>query len=239
MLRSEDERERVQTATPVKVYCDKRLVGSRRVYGRFVRRLAMLGLTTFTQQPREHVGIFFVWKKGRERMRMILDCRRSNQAFVDPPGVSLLTAEGLANIEIVGDAVDGTKIHLGGADIKDCFHRYRLNRKISVWFCLPPGTAKEFGISGTVLDGVLLNDESQVWPAAAVLPMGWNWSVYYSESAGLEQLSHVSQLDASKLATDRTVPMRLGECEADMWHWLYIDNFGVLGLNRETVKEAL
>eukprot|EP00959_Pyramimonas_sp_CCMP1952_P303752 6356503-Pyramimonas_sp.AAC.1 len=57
------------------------------------------GLLDFTLESLENVGIFCAWKKGRERQRLILDARRSNQWFGRPPSVDLITAEGLSSIE--------------------------------------------------------------------------------------------------------------------------------------------
>ena len=51
----------------------------------------------------EIVGIFFVWKKGRKQMRVIFDARRTNRRVRPSPPVSLVTAEGFANIGIDGD----------------------------------------------------------------------------------------------------------------------------------------
>ena len=239
MLRSAEERQHIQREHPIRVYNDRRLIGSRRTYGRFVRRLAALGLVTFTLSPQEEVGVFFVWRKGRERMRMILDCRRANQAFVEPPGINLLTAEGLANIELPSDGEEPVSIFLGAGDIKDCFHRYRLSESISRWFCYPKGTAKEFGLTGSLLGGRQLRDEDLVWPAAAALPMGWSWSGHFAEAAGLEQLRSVPRLSSSALVTDRAGPIVLSGKAEDLWHYLYLDNLGVIGHDRDVVEEAL
>ena len=77
MLRAQDEFDTIeQERGPIVAYSDRRLVGNRRVCSRFVRRLASLGLVRFTLAPLEEVGVFFVWKKGRTRMRMILDCKK-------------------------------------------------------------------------------------------------------------------------------------------------------------------
>ena len=87
----------------IRVHTDRKLTRNRRVYGQFIKELHRRGLVRFTRQPLEEVGVFFVWKKGRQMMRMILDCRRANCHFVGAPGVDLLTAEGLSNIESEAD----------------------------------------------------------------------------------------------------------------------------------------
>ena len=65
MLRTADEIQRLQVEQRLpQAYCDRKLIGSRREYGRFVRRLARLGLARFTSDPAEEAGIFFDWEKG-------------------------------------------------------------------------------------------------------------------------------------------------------------------------------
>eukprot|EP00959_Pyramimonas_sp_CCMP1952_P094808 1983275-Pyramimonas_sp.AAC.1 len=58
----------------------------------------------YTSEPVEFLGAFFVWKKGRQKMRMITDARPTNQRLLPPPRVDLSTAEGLSRLEV---AVDG------------------------------------------------------------------------------------------------------------------------------------
>ena len=182
MLKSEDEFMMMKEQSPPRLYTDRYLISNRRRYSHFVRQLRDVGLVRFTRTPQEHVGVFFVWKKGRERMRMILDCRRSNGRFVNPPGVDLLSSEGLSRIEVdSAQAVDvATRICLGSADVQDCFHRMRIGPPLCQWFCYPPGSAKEFGMTGQVVDGRALASHDTVWPCAGALPMGWAWSLYFA-----------------------------------------------------------
>ena len=82
-------------------------------------------------------GLFFVWKSNRTAIRLIVDARPTNRVFREPPGVALCTAEGLARIEVElpehmtpGDAeadkaLNDITVHLGLADVRDCFHRNR------------------------------------------------------------------------------------------------------------------
>ena len=71
---------------------------------------------------------------------MIVDCRRTNQLFNSPPGVELITGEGLSGIELGEDLVDEDwgpeesaaftkqfQAAMGVADVSDCFHRCRLD----------------------------------------------------------------------------------------------------------------
>ena len=60
-------------------------------------------LKRFGTWRREGRTAFFVCKKWRKRMGMILDCRRSNLWFKRPPHVLLVTGGGLANLEVETD----------------------------------------------------------------------------------------------------------------------------------------
>lgn len=209
-----------------KVHSDRPLLTSRRLYSGFVRRLKQLHRVDFTLTPEEEVGVFFVYKKGREKMRMILDCRRSNTHFLSPPGVDLLSSEGLSRIEVHDPA--GVEIALAMADVKDCFHRMRLDGEIRRWFCYPPGTAKEFGLVGRVIEGEVLTCHTRLWPCAAALPMGWTWPLALAESANLGLLESVPRLMGSQRAFDRGHPMVFGGSEAQRWHYVCVDNLGLL-----------
>ena len=72
-------------------------------------------------------------------MRMIADCRKTNLLFHTPPGVELMTGEGVSGIELGEELNDeiGTpeenaaltksfRTAMGVADVSDCFHRCRL-----------------------------------------------------------------------------------------------------------------
>ena len=87
-------------------YCDPVLVNRKTVYVSFLKDLMSRGLLDFTLDPIESVGIFCVWKKGREKQRLILDARRSNQWFRRPPSVDLISAEGLSGIELDMDPAE-------------------------------------------------------------------------------------------------------------------------------------
>ena len=93
-----------------------------------------------------------MWRKGREKMRFALDCRASNRHFIQAPSTELLSSEGFSRIELdletsdsAGPILDQLLMHLGIADVKDCFHRMRLDRCIHEYFCYEGGAAAEFG----------------------------------------------------------------------------------------------
>ena len=105
------------------------------------------------------MGVFFVWKKGREKMRVILDARRTNRRFIPSPPVSLVTAEGFAGIGIDGDgggdahAAVSADFSLAIADVQNCFHYLKIGVDYGQYFCYPyQVTAREMGLVGTMLN---------------------------------------------------------------------------------------
>lgn len=84
--------QRIQEVGPREVYSDPKL-RVRRSYIDFAKKLINLGLVDLsTQKAQEEVGVFFV-KKKQNKLRLILDCRRSNHWFKPPTAVSLATGE--------------------------------------------------------------------------------------------------------------------------------------------------
>ncbi|CAK0908464.1 unnamed protein product, partial [Prorocentrum cordatum] len=222
-----------ETNGEIKIYTDPLLAHSRRRYSTFVKDLRRKGLVGFSREPKEFVGVFFVWKKERASMWMALDCRRSNQRFVTPPGVELLSTEGLGRIECEAEQADALPIFLGKADVKNCFRRVLFGSHL-----LPPGGgAKEFGIVGQAVDGVPARAEDTSGLAPLLSP--WAGRGHYT----LPKLSTWAwwrgcppsrraawQPTAGPLSCWR--PPLLGTTS-------YVDNVGLLSLDAACVKGAL
>ena len=177
MLRSSTELDAADCG--VKPYSDPKLIGSRRTYLKFVRQLKSINLLRFSRKPKCHVGIFFVWKKGRLRMRMILDARVVNLLFSDPPGVKLCTSEGLARIEVEFDedvdpesdagiaARERLQLALGILDVENCFHRLIMPAWLSEYFGFPRSVrASEVDLAREFLDGEALHHDELIFPCA-------------------------------------------------------------------------
>ncbi|CAK0860615.1 unnamed protein product [Prorocentrum cordatum] len=159
----QERQERMLRETPlstdVEPYFDSVLKFYNKEYRGLVRRLLSAGILGWTLTPKERIGMFFVWKDGRRRLRLIVDARRANAHFRDPPGVELLSSEGLARIEVqmpdaglssyedLRAALQAQQVYIGMADVKDCFHRMRIDSALSQYFCLPPVKAGAFGVT--------------------------------------------------------------------------------------------
>ena len=137
MLRSQREVDQLVALNGCpNTYMDPVLKNNPKKYALFVRRCHAIGILDFTLQCKSELGIFFV-KKKHNKLRMILDCRATNLLSKTPPPTSLVTGEGLGEIEVdIGDARDESwasqlKLAFGVADVSDCFHRMVLNRGMS------------------------------------------------------------------------------------------------------------
>ena len=120
MLRPEDEQALIGGASPTLPYVDPKLKGSRRSQISFAKQLLEIGLFRVTRRRRGTVGVFFVEKKNGT-LRLILDCRPTNELFRKPPSTPLATSECLANFEIDtttdSDAADDLFVYAEISDI--------------------------------------------------------------------------------------------------------------------------
>ena len=136
-----------------------------------------------TRVRRGTVGLFFVLKKNGS-LRLILDCRLTNQLFRRPPSTPLATAECLSSFEI-GDPAGATVgddvfVYIGLSDIENAFHRMRMPEWLSDFFSLPFDLcAGDLGLVGTLLGGKRLRHHDRVSVAANNLPMGFTWSLFF------------------------------------------------------------
>ena len=72
-------------------------------------------------------------KKKENRVRLIVDCRKTNALFAPPPPVELFSGDGFSRIEAdTSGLVHGKSagLHYGCAYVADCFHRMRLSGEV-------------------------------------------------------------------------------------------------------------
>ena len=121
------------------------LASNQRRYLQLVRALLKRDMVSLIEadEVRERVGVVLVEKLGTDTQRLIIDARVSNLHFLTPPGVSLVTSEGLSRVQVVleNDDVDPgelsrlTGLHLGPSDVKDAFRRFKIAKLYSSFFC--------------------------------------------------------------------------------------------------------
>ena len=177
--------------------------------------------------------------KTRENtQRLIIDAKVSNLHFLPPPGVSLVTSEGLSRVEVTleNDDVDPGELsrltgwHLGLADMKDASHL----------FC--PSRGGRAG-SGSPLVGCVCSCFSS-------LPMGHTWNLFFCQKAIEEAMWATPSLDKAEILQDTwscVVPRPSDENNdtefsrrvSKKFCHVYVDNLGVLGTSRVNFDEDL
>eukprot|EP00438_Fugacium_kawagutii_P016537 Skav227298 [mRNA] locus=scaffold2645:95140:99516:- [translate_table: standard] len=231
-------------------YWDPKLKYNQKAYQGLVRKLDAIGYFTYTTEPACEVGVFFVWKSSRTKLRMITDARRANACFHDPPGVNLMTGEGIGRIEVelegatwmTEEVADALSIFVGLSDVRDCFHRMRVPRWLSKFFAWRPVPAKVVGLTGTMLDGRLLGPLDPVFPCAGSLCQGFSWSLYFAQRANESVCRSMPLLADAGLVNDRGGPLvlRVGSMVDDKPHfYVYVDNLGVVGTDAQHVQRVM
>ena len=181
MLRSPQEVKELDAQYGViKPHIDANLRMKRRVYIRLIKRMLAAGLVKLSLTRRCEVGVFTVGKKNGDQ-RLVLDCRPANRQFVSPPGVSLLTAEGMGRFEFEAgvtqplDLLDLPSLAMGITDVKNCFQRIRFGdhgpgSELAEWFAMPAVKAREIGV--WELSGAPLAGDTWLWPLFGQHPDG-------------------------------------------------------------------
>ena len=95
-----------------------RLVKSDEDYLLIIRRMKILGMLRFTQDPKVVNGLFGT-PKSDGKLRFVFDGRRTNNVFVDSPEVELPTPDLLAKLE----AEPGDTVYVAKADLDNFYHR--------------------------------------------------------------------------------------------------------------------
>lgn len=221
-LRSVDEARVALVKAGVKqAYCDP-LLRDPRIYGQFVHRLVEADLVELVDEPpTEMVEAFFVGKKDG-RLRMVIDCRRSNCWFREPDRTRLCTAEALSRIELD----EGSVLHVSTADLKDAFYHFQLPGSLRRFFGMRPLIINsENGVAWGSKKG------RRVYPRLKVLPMGWSHALFWCQSIHQRIVAEAGADIDSCLEDKSIVPD--GSC----MHLEYVDNFVVLGTDQARVEE--
>ena len=181
MLRSRQEISEMKERLEIIPYMDKTLASNRRRYLQLMRAFLKRDMVTLIEvdEVREHAGVFLVGKPGNDTQRLIIDARVSNQHFLPPPGVSLVTLEGLSRVGVAVENEDEDSgelsrlagLHLGLVDVNDAFHRFKISKLYRSFFAFC-----EVEEVGAQLIG-------RVCTCFSNLPMGHTWSLFFCQKA--------------------------------------------------------
>ena len=192
-LRKEDELQEVWSREgKAAQHGDSRLKAGTPAYRDFVREGIGRGIFRVGLHQREKVKLFFVAKKDK-RLRLIADCRRTNQRFAPPASTRLFSGAGFC--EVYADA--GARLHFAEVDVQNAFYAHEIPPWLSELFSLDAVRAGELGI--TEVGGTAVDANRRVYPQLRVVPMGWTWALT------LVQAAHERILDASS-------PLRVAPC---------------------------
>ena len=247
MLRTAGDPACAKDITP---YWDPKLRYNRKAYNHLVRRLHDIGYFNYTTKPKCFVGIFFVWKSSRTRLRLITDARLPNSWFLPAPGVTLMTSESFGRFEVEFEcevhedlvAQDAMQVVLGLSDVKDCFHRLRVPLWVSRYFAWQAVPAKTVGLENSYVDEVFVGPLDAVYPCAGSLCQGWSWSLYFAQRANEQLALSIPLLREASLAHDRGPPVVIrvgGSTEPRQYVYVYVDNLGALGTDRVAVERSM
>ena len=203
-------------------YCDPCL-RIPQTYRQFVQRLIDADLVELVDKPPiEVVEPFFVGKKDG-RLRMVIDCRRSNCWFHPPDHTPLCTAEALSRI----DLDEGDQLFISTADLKDAFYHFQLPCQLRDFFGMRP-----IFVDSPSADGTSASCRRKRFPRLKVLPMGWNHALFWCQAVHQRVVQEAGATIGSCLEDKAVAP------DSEMFHIEYVDNFIVLGTAKARVDEV-
>ena len=164
-------------------------------YASFVKLLADRFLVDFALHVEETVGVFCVRKKNGT-LRLIIDARRSNCWFTDPPDVSLATGTAISEVCMEEE----NEFYIGHLDIINAFYKLELPESLRRYFGLRPLRAGLLGI--THLGGVPLKEDTLVFPRFAAVPMGWTHALVLCQQLHVHIVSYAGFGPLSRSVTD-------------------------------------
>ena len=156
----------------VKPYMDETLRTSPQAYGDFVKDMFERGMLDFARGAASVIAPFFVAKKNG-KLRLVLDCRATNQKFAHPPDIALAAGYTFSQLEVPC----GETMYIAQSDVKDYFYSIGLPSGLRRFFCLPPvrGSQVDFVIPG--FEGF----DGDIYPRLKVVPMGWSWAMWIAQ----------------------------------------------------------
>ena len=257
MLKTTDE---LEMGEEIRAHWDQRLASHRPAYVRLMRYLIRLGIVMPVKagSAREQLGLFFVKKSGKDKVRLIVDARRVNRRFRAPPSVTLASSEALSRIEIELPAdvdfdsdegrrvLENLEIYLGNGDVKDAFHRFRLRRDFALWFGVGSASTGEMRLVGQRVDGEIVGFHDTLDLVWTSLPMGFSWSLFFCQHVIQDVACKALDQSRSLLMADRSPPavFRVGadgtpDVDSSRAHYVYVDNLGLCGCEKKEVESDL
>lgn len=198
------------------------LCASQHEYLKLVRMLHARSMVEFTDRPAVVNGVFGV-KKDAHAIRLIIDARPANAAFVVPPKVQLPTPDLLAQLVTDPDR----PLYVAKVDLDNFYHRIRLPLWMRPYFALPPIAADLVGMESRFGAGTL------VYPCCTTLPMGWSHSVYVAQSVHEHILDTMTELRREDRITADS-DLRVDRLR----HQVFIDDLNLFSHDKDAADRA-
>ena len=174
VLTEDEAHVRLKESGVERCYSDP-LLRHRATFASFVKKLVNLGLVDLSlEKGKEEVELFCV-KKKQNKLRLIVDCRRSNSWFKEPENVKLTSGDSLGRLELGEE----DELFVCSADLQNAFYTMAMPPALRQYFCLRQVRASDLGL--TTVGGVAVGKDTMVTPRMAVLPMGWAWALWWCQ----------------------------------------------------------
>eukprot|EP00435_Cladocopium_sp_Y103_P009898 s3109_g2.t1 len=208
----------------------------------FILDLFKAGLMVLRPQAASCVGVFFVKKKSPDAIRMVIDCRGTNQLCQDPPTTRLGSARCYSDLRLEPSAEADTPCAWGReADVNDCFYRFGLPELAHYFALNHPLKADEWRQLGVNFDKIYdpqlqreveIDGSALLYPCFRAVPMGWNWALFLCHHAVLEIAQRGAPWEDGVLREKKVIP-QFNEYKTILG--VYVDNITVLGKNKQDV----
>eukprot|EP00438_Fugacium_kawagutii_P030000 Skav225301 [mRNA] locus=scaffold445:112717:116856:+ [translate_table: standard] len=209
---------------------------------KFIMGLFKSGLLCLRPAPRSHVGVFFVKKKD-EHIRMVLDCRATNQLHQPPPSTRLSSARCYSDLLL--DSMEQTEGKTAGwareADVNDCFYRFCLP-ELADFFAIDHAlTSSQWRQVGIQCDSVYdhrvgreisVGDDCVLFPCFQAIPMGWSWALWLCQQAVLSIASANCPWPEGVFKEKKVTP-QLSDHRTLLG--VYVDNITIVGKDQDDV----
>lgn len=213
----------------IKPYMDDVLSHDSKAYHEFILDLWSRGMIRFGSDRKSSITPFFVIKKN-QRLRLVLDCRATNQLFRQPPDIAMAAGYTFSQLEISSEAT----LFCAQSDIKDYFYSIGLPEYLHSYFCLPPIRPSFLRDQIPELQG--MSDHIDIFPQMRVVPMGWNWAMYFAQRIHQHQVMIGANLQVTQILADGRPPPDLSSGQTIVVP--YADNLNVLGTCKQDVQRV-
>ena len=131
----------------------------------------------------------------------------------------------------------GKSLHIGQADIEDCFYQCGIPLEFVDYSCLesvPDSFAQDLGYESDI-HGVPLTKNGRCYPVLKVLPMGWSWAFYIVQTLH-EELIEQAGFDHKRCLVSNWPSPDVNSSEVAV---PYCDNITIIGFEESAVNNHL